>query len=239
MNDLRLLIASTSTIKGTSYLEYLQKELELHFDGINEIIFIPFARPGGISHDAYTEIAHTFFRKIGINVRSITTFSNMPEALLTAKGIFTGGGNSFVLLHALYLHDLLSPLKEILRSGAPYLGTSAGANILGPTIMTTNDMPIVYPPSFDALSMVPFQINPHFIDADKNSKHMGETRETRIKEYLKFNYIPVAGIREGSFFKVLDGKIRMGGNNSIRMFPPGEEPYELNAKDDIQYLLTS
>lgn len=201
------------------------------------MLFIPYARPGGISHDDYTDVARSFFQKIEIEVTGIHTYNDSVESVSSAKGIFVGGGNTFVLLNELYKNRVLGPLRNTLINGTPYLGTSAGANILGPSIRTSNDMPIVYPPSFDALNVVPFQINPHYIDVEIHSKHMGETRETRIREFLKFNSISVTGIREGSYFMIKDGRISLGGDKSIRLFPPVGEPLELGLDQDIQFLL--
>lgn len=229
MKKQRLLIASTSTVYGSGYLEYLNHTIVQFFKGINEILFIPFARPGGISYDEYTRKAATFFKSIDIKVRGIHEFSNVQEALLKAHGIFTGGGNTFLLLKTLYDFDMVHPLRQILIDGTPYLGTSAGSNILGLSIKTTNDMPIAYPPTFDALGVVPFNINPHYIDADKNSTHMGETRETRIREFLKFNKEVVVGLKEGSYLLVENKRIVLGGAHPVMIFdkegivekPPG------------------
>ena len=184
-----LILASTSTIYGSSYLEYILPELELLFKNIDTIIFIPYARPGGITHDAYTAIAQKAFQKINKNIIGLHTFDNPEDAISKAKGFFTGGGNTFVLVNALYKHKIMAPLRAQLLQGIPYLGTSAGSNICGLTMQTTNDMPIIYPPSFKTLGMIPFNINPHYLDPIQDSEHMGETRETRIKEYLSLIHI--------------------------------------------------
>ncbi|HLV70995.1 MAG TPA: dipeptidase PepE, partial [Xanthomarina sp.] len=154
-----LIIASTSTVHGSGYLEYLLDELALFFKDANTIVFIPYARPSGISHEDYTMKAREAFKKIDKNVMGIHEFENPIEAIQNAEAIFTGGGNTFVLLYQLYKNNLLEPLKKSVLKGTPYLGTSAGSNICGLTINTTNDMPIVYPPSFKALSFMPFNIN--------------------------------------------------------------------------------
>jgi len=178
-----LIIASTSTIHGSGYLEYLLPELEILFKNINTIIFIPYARPGGISHDQYTEIASKAFKKIGKKIIGLHTYTNPIEATENAKGIFTGGGNTFVLVNQLYKTNILPTLRKKIFEGTPYLGTSAGSNICGLTMQTTNDMPITYPPSFKTIGALPFNINPHYLDPIQGSTHMGETRETRIKEF--------------------------------------------------------
>ncbi|WP_282070417.1 dipeptidase PepE [Olleya namhaensis] len=223
----QLLIASTSTLHSGAYLDYLLDALKIHFKDIKDIIFIPYARPSGISHDDYTKKAAEAFAKIDIKVTGLHTFENPAEAIANAKGIFTGGGNTFVLVSALYQYKLLEPLKSAINSGTPYLGTSAGSNICGLNIRTTNDMPIVYPPSFKTLGFVPFNINPHYLDPDTNSTHMGETRETRIKEFHQFNTQPVVGLREGSWLKVNGQSIELKGTLTARIFEYDSEPYEV------------
>ena len=230
-----LIIASTSTLHGSGYLDYLLPELSSLFSETEEILFIPYARPGGISKDAYTEIAQKAFSKINKKVVGLHTFVNPSEAIENAKGIFTGGGNTFLLVKQLYEHKVLASLKEVLFYGTPYLGTSAGSNICGQTMQTTNDMPIVYPPSFKTLGMVPFNINPHYLDPDPNSKHMGETRETRIKEFHTQNSLPVIGLREGSWLRVQGDNIELKGTLTARIFEKGKEPYEIPTDTQIDY----
>ena len=222
-----LILASTSTLHGQEYLEYLTPVLKTHFSGCKEILFIPYARPGGISHDEYTQTAQKAFEKAGLQVKGIHQFEDPSEAINQAQGIFTGGGNTFLLAQQLYHFDLLQPLQEVLRTGVPYLGTSAGTNIAGLTMKTTNDMPIVYPPSFKTLGMVPFNINPHYLDTDPDSTHKGETRENRIKEFHQFNTPPVVGLREGSWLEVKGNNIRLKGEPLARIFEAGMEPYEV------------
>lgn len=230
------IIASTSTIHGSGYLEYLLEELEVHFSNANSILFIPYARPGGISHEAYTKNANNAFKKINKSVKGIHEFENPSEAIKNAKGIFVGGGNTFVLVNQLYKNDLMSDLKQVVLDGTPYLGTSAGSNICGLTINTTNDMPIVYPPSFKTLGIVPFNINPHYLDPNPDSTHMGETRETRIKEFHKFNSQPVVGLREGSWLKVDNSSIVLKGKLSARVFKQNENPEEVNPDTQLNNL---
>lgn len=213
-----LIIASTSTIHGEKYLNYLKEELNTHFSNISELLFIPYARPGGISHDKYTAIANKFFNTIGVKVKGIHEFNTPKDAIKNAEGIFTGGGNTFVLVKQLYHFDILSLLKQAILDGTPYLGSSAGSNICGLTAHTTNDMPIVLPKSLKTLGVVPFNINPHYIDPDPNSKHMGETRETRIKEFMNYNPQPVVGLREGSWIKVNGEDMVLGGQLNARVF---------------------
>lgn len=231
-----MIIASTSTIHGSGYLNYLLEELTFFFKDVDTILFIPYARPGGISHDAYTKKAQEAFSEIGKKVKGIHEFTNPKEALNTAQGIFVGGGNTFVLVNQLYKNNLISTLQEVIFKGTPYLGTSAGSNICGLTINTTNDMPIVYPPSFKTLALVSFNINPHYLDPDPSSKHMGETRETRIQEFHAFNSQPVVGLREGSWLKVNGENIVLKGELDARIFEYNKAPYEVETGTDLSGL---
>lgn len=231
-----IIIASTSTLHGSGYLEYLLDELSHFFKSADTILFIPYARPSGISHDEYTSKVAEAFAKIGKQVKGIHQFENPVEAVKNAKGIFVGGGNTFVLVNQLYKNNLIEILKDVVHKGTPYLGTSAGSNICGLTINTTNDMPIVYPPSFKTLSFVPFNINPHYLDPDTNSQHMGETRETRIKEFHAFNTQPVVGLREGSWLHVKDTTILLKGSLKARIFERDKEPYEVSSGTELHLL---
>ncbi|ESU23282.1 dipeptidase E [Flavobacterium enshiense DK69] len=232
----RIIIASTSTLYEGSYLEYLLPTLKTHFKGINKILFIPYARPGGISHDDYTKKVNEAFAKIDIAVKGIHEFENPVEALQQAKGIFTGGGNTFLLVTQLYKIGIIETLEKVVKNGTPYLGTSAGSNICGLTMGTTNDMPIVYPPSFNTLAFVPFNINPHYLDPIEGSTHMGETRETRINEFHYFNSQPVLGLREGSWLEVNDSKITLKGALPARLFKQNQEAVELETGADLSNL---
>ena len=232
----QMIIASTSTLHGSGYLEYLSEEMTLFFKDTDTILFIPYARPGGISHEAYTQKAQDAFSKIGKKINGIHEFDNPKEAIRNAKGIFVGGGNTFVLVTQLYRNDLIKTLQDVIDSGTPYLGTSAGSNICGLTLNTTNDMPIVYPPSFKTLAMVPFNINPHYLDPDRNSKHMGETRETRIQEFHAFNSQPVVGLREGSWLEVNGTQILLKGKLRARIFEYNKSPYELETGANLNAL---
>lgn len=225
----KMIIASTSTVHGSGYLEYLLPTLKEHFSSVKTLLFIPYARASGMTHDAYTDRAKEAFDKLGIKVKGIHEFENAKEAVQNAEGIFTGGGNTFELVNQLYKNDILSDLKEVVEKGTPYLGTSAGSNICGVTMMNTNDMPIVYPPSFKTLEFIPFNINAHYLDPVEGSTHMGETRETRIKEYHVFNATSVLGLREGSWLEVNDNSIILRGTLTARVFKQNETPYELES----------
>ena len=231
-----MIIASTSTIHGGKYLDYLLPILEIHFNHCSEILFIPYARPGGISHDDYTANVRSAFAKINKAVKGLHEFDNPIDAIQNAQGIFTGGGNTFLLVTQLYQNNVMEVLAKVVENGTPYLGSSAGSNITGLTMQTTNDMPIIYPPSFKTLGLIPFNLNPHYLDADMQSKHMGETRETRIKEFHAFNTIPVLGLREGSWLEVTGEKIILKGKLTARLFKQNETPTELESETDLAFL---
>ena len=235
----KLFIVSTSTVYGKPYLSYLIEEMSSFFSGCKKVLFIPYARPGGISHDAYTEKAASVFNEIDIEVKGIHEFSNTTDGLSWADGFFTGGGNTFVLLNQLYENNLIEPLRQEILAGKPYMGTSAGSNITGMTISTTNDMPIVQPPSFKALELVPFNINPHYLDPNPDSTHMGETRETRIMEFHVYNNLKAVGLREGSALKVIGDEISLWGSLPARIFQSGKQPVELKPNEDLTFLLQS
>ena len=223
-----IILASTSTLYGEEYLAYLIPELTQLFNGITEIIFIPFARPSGISHQAYTKKASDLFASIGITVKGLHEFDDKSEAINTTQGFFTGGGNTFLLVKTLHELNLMQVLKTNIESGKPYLGCSAGSNIGGVNMKTCNDMPIVYPPSFDCMGLVPFNINAHYLDPQPELKHNGETRETRIKEFLTQNNIKVVGLREGNWIRRTAHKITVEGTEFTRIFENDKPPYEIS-----------
>ena len=225
----KMIIASTSTVHGSGYLAYLMPRLKTHFKDVKELLFIPYARPGGISYDEYTAIVKDAFSKMDISVRGIHEFKAPNKAIKEAEAIFTGGGNTFELVNQIYKNDLLITLKAAIDSGIPYLGTSAGSNICGVNIKNTNDMPIVYPPSFKTLECIPFNINAHYLDPIQGSTHMGETRETRIREFHTFNQTPVLGLREGSWLEVWDNTIILKGIHTARLFLQNKKPSELES----------
>jgi len=222
-----LVIASTSTVHSSGFLEYLKEPITDLYKDVQSILFIPYARPGGISHKAYTEKVQNYFRTLGKEVRGIHEFKDPIRAINYAGGVFTGGGNTFVLVDQLYRQKVMAPLREMILAGLPYLGTSAGSNICGLTMQTTNDMPIVYPPSFKTLGVLPFNINPHYLDPDPDSTHMGETRQTRIEEFHTQQIVPVIGLREGSWLGVKDNQTTLQGPLTARIFEKDKEPYEV------------
>jgi dipeptidase E len=167
------------------------------------------------------------------NLRQVESL--IKEAILQAEAIFTGGGNTFVLVDQLLRLKLMSVIKQAVNHGTLYLGSSAGSNITGLTMQTTNDMPIVYPSSFQTIGLVPFNLNPHYLDPDPNSTHMGETRETRIKEFHAFNTQPVIGLREGSWLEVVGETITLRGSLSARVFTANQVPYELETNSILAF----
>ncbi|MFA5619545.1 MAG: dipeptidase PepE [Weeksellaceae bacterium] len=226
--DYKILAASTSTVYGSGYLEYILDDA-VEFLNSDEILFIPYARPSGATYEDYSESPKKAFSKKGIQVRGIHEFENPQNATSSAKAIFIGGGNTFLLLKTLYELNLMETLRETIVKGTPYMGTSAGSNICGMTIGTTNDMPIVYPPSFEALGFLPFNINPHYLDPDPESKHKGETRETRIFEFHQFNDQSVLGLREGSWIEISNGNCELKGALTARLFRSGMKPIEIES----------
>jgi dipeptidase E len=231
----KVLIVSTSTIYGTTYLEYILPEVKIFFEGKKDILFIPFARPSGISHDEYTALAKEKFATIGLNIKGVHEYENKIEAIKNAEGFFTGGGNTFLLVKELHELGLMSEIKKAVENGVPYMGTSAGCNITGVNMKNTNDMPIVYPPSFDTLGLVPFNMNAHYLDPDPNSKHKGETRETRIKEFHTQNETPVVGLREGSWLEVNGDDVILKGKLDAKIFEAGKTPYEIKTGSVVKF----
>jgi dipeptidase E len=229
------IIASTSTIHGSSYLKYLLPTLDSHFEGVDEVVFIPFARPGGISHQEYTLRASEGLKSCVKKVKGLHEFEDMQAAISNAKAIFVGGGNTFLLVKQLHDFKLMTTLRESILNGTRYLGTSAGSNICGLTMQTTNDMPIVYPPSFNTLGLLNFNLNPHYLDPDISSTHKGETRETRIKEFQALNDIPVVGLREGSWIKIDESDVSLEGDLPAVIFEPKKQTYEVPPSSHLKF----
>ena len=222
----KMLLASTSTIYGQKYLEYLHDEIKNLFSGCKKILFVPYARPSGISHLEYTEKAKNVFKILNLEIIDYTN-EDLRESLEKCDGIFIGGGNTFLLLDKLYQFSLIDILKNKIDSGIPYLGTSAGTNICGITIGTTNDMPIVHVKSLEALGIIDFNINPHYLDPIDGFEHMGESRETRINEFHKFNDQFVIGLREGSYLQVEGDDIYLKGLKHAVIFKKENEKFEI------------
>lgn len=217
---MRLLLISSSVVHGYGYLDHAEAELR-GILGNRRVAFVPFAQQ---NHEGYTARVRERLSKMDVEVVQVRGRAEIESA----EAIFIGGGNTFRLLKRLYDEGLVEPIRDRVRNdGVPYIGSSAGTNVATVSIRTTNDMPIVYPPSFDALGFVPFQINPHYQDPDPNSTHKGETREERIREFLEENETPVVGLREGSMLRVENATITLVGDKPARIFRRGAEPLEL------------
>ena len=232
----KMLLASTSTIYGQKYLQYLLEDIKILFSGCKKIIFIPYARPSGISHLEYTNKAKKVFESLNLNILDYTK-DNIKEQLEICDGIFTGGGNTFLLLNKLYEFNLIEDLRYKINSGIPYLGTSAGTNICGLSIGTTNDMPIIHVKSFEALGIIDLNINPHYIDQIEGIEHMGESRETRINEFHNLNDQLVVGLREGSSLSVMGNDIILTGTKKAVIFKKGNKLFEIEKGFNLKNLI--
>ncbi|MCG8603487.1 dipeptidase PepE [bacterium] len=231
---MHLLLLSNSTQYGSGYLDYCADDIKTFLGNARRIVFVPFALQ---DWDRYTENARQRLHQLGFDLRGIHQGNSTEQNILEADGFFAGGGNTFRLLTELQRQGLLQRIRKAVLDRKPYIGASAGSNIACPTIKTTNDMPIVFPPSYDALNLVPFNINPHYIDPDPDSKHQGETREQRIREYHEMNDNPVVGLREGSMLRVEETKVTVIGLSQARLFRKGQEPVEFAPGADLSFLL--
>jgi dipeptidase E len=230
----RLLLISNSTLYGSGYLDHVEAAIKDFLGNVSRTMFVPFAVH---DHRSYAEKAEERFRRMGFGLRSVHDVSNMRRAIEEAEAIFVGGGNTFRLLKGLYDFNLLVPIRERVAAGTPFIGSSAGSIVSCPTLKTTKDMPVVQPPSFEALGLVPFQISPHYLDPDPSSTHMGETQEERITQFLEENSETVVGLREGSFLRVQDGEVALKGPHSARIFRSRREPVEVAAGSVITEFL--
>jgi dipeptidase E len=233
----RALLISNSTLPGRAPLDHCLDEIR-DFLGrqVERVLFVPFALA---DRDAYTTKMRASLERAGVAVDSLHTATDACRAIAAAQAVFVGGGNTFRLLRELQQRSLLVPLREQIESGVPYLGSSAGSNLACPTIMTTNDMPIVPVQDFQALGLVPFQINPHYQDPIVGSTHMGETREQRIREYLEENERVVVGLREGAWLRVEGAELGLGGTSAARIFRRGHEPEEVSPPARLDRLLAA
>src|ERR1043166_1377827 len=220
----RLLLISNSTLHGSGYLDHAAPEIRDFLGDVKRVLFVPFALR---DQDGYAAQARKRFQAMGYELDSIHQLEDAKHAVDNAEAIFIGGGNTFRLLNRLYQTDLLLPIRRRVEDGMPYSGSSAGAVVSAPTIKTTNDMPIVQPPSFNSLDLIPFQINAPSLDPAPKSTHMGETREERLIQFLEDNETPVVGLREGSMIRVERGVYRLKGRTNARIFRRGLDPFEL------------
>ena len=223
MTNKRVLLISNSTLYGSGYLDHAAAEIRDFLGDLKRVLFVPFAL---YDRDAYAATAKDRFDRLGYDLTSIHNAPDPVKAVNDTEAVFIGGGNTFRLLKCLYDFNLLEPIRRRVLDGMPYVGSSAGSNVAGPTIKTTKDMPIVQPPSFDALGLVPFQISPHFQDPDPNSTHMGETQEERILQFLEENDTTVAGLREGAMVRVENATTTLKGSSGARIFRKGQAPVE-------------
>lgn len=224
---MRLLLISSSVVHGYGYLDHSEADLVRLLEGRKSVAFVPFAQH---DHEGYTNRVRERLGRMGFAVTQVRGRDDVARA----EAVFIGGGNTFRLLSRLYELDLRGAIRQRVADGMPYIGSSAGTNVATPSIKTTNDMPIVYPPSFDALGLVSFQINPHYLDPDPTSTHKGETREDRIREFHEENETPVVGLREGSMLDVRDDAVTLLGGKTARIFKRGEEPVELPAGSRLE-----
>jgi dipeptidase E len=234
---MRLLLISNSTNPGEPYLDYPKKKIkEFLGDKPVRALFIPYAAVT-FPFDVYEEKVSERFREIGHDIISIHRLSDPVKAIEEAPAIVVGGGNTWKLLKMIRDNNLIGIIPKKVREGIPYIGWSAGSNMACPTIRTTNDMPIVEPDSFNAFNLIPFQINPHYLDANP-AGHAGETREQRIEEFIEANPdLFVAGLREGTMLIREGEKITLSGPRKIRIFRKGTPPAELTSEDDLSFLL--
>lgn len=234
---MKLLLLSNSTNSDSEYLGHAWEEIEDFLAGVSELLFVPYAAK---NHDEYTRIPAEAFAKHGISVRGLHEYEDPKAAIRDAQAIFVGGGNTFRLLATLQTKQLIGPLREHVASDRPYMGASAGTNMAAPTLKTTNDMPIVEPLDFNALALLPFQLNCHYLDSDPTSKHAGETREVRLAEYLEEKDVPVLALREGTHLRVDSANngttpsVRIGGaavnktKGPAVLFRQGQDPAEVS-----------
>jgi dipeptidase E len=241
---MKLLLLSNSTNAGESYLGWTKSYIVdfMQRNAISEVLFVPYA---GVnlstesltkSYDMYEEKVGGVFKELGFDLTSIHHFSDPNEAVRNAKCIAVGGGNTFHLVAEMHRTGIMHRIREKVLEGTPFMGWSAGANVACPTLRTTNDMPIIQPASFDCLNLIPFQINPHYLDANP-AGHGGETRQQRIEEFLSINRdIVVAGLRESSLIEVDGNKAILKGHRDLRLFVYGNEPQEITQGSDLSFL---
>ena len=231
-----LLLLSNSTAPGRSYLEHARDALAEILESIKELVFVPYALA---DHEGYTAQVGGAFEQFGVRVTGVHT--GTPANLIRqAEAIFIGGGNTFRLVRRLQTEGLITGVRSAVENGTRYIGSSAGTNVATPSLKTTNDMPIVEPHSFTALGLVPFQINPHYLDPDPASTHQGETRELRILQYLEENPGPVVGLREGTWLRRRGHILTLAGESvGARLFDRGAEPVDIATGADLSYLLAS
>jgi dipeptidase E len=230
----RLLLISNSTQHGSGYLDHAEKEIRDCLGSARRIAFVPFAL---CDRNRYATQARERFAAMGYTLVSLHDVSNPQRELAQTDAVFVGGGNTFRLLKGLYEFNLLEAIRRKVDAGTPYVGSSAGSIVACPSLKTTKDMPIVQPPSFEALGLVQFQISPHYLDPDPSSTHMGETQEERIRQFLEENDGVVVGLREGAMLRVLGESVILKGSMGARIFRRGAEPEEVITEADLSAFL--
>jgi len=241
----KLLLISNSTMAGKPYLEWPKKYIKDFLDkyNIKNITFVPFAGVALsnesiiVSFDVYTERVANFFGQSGVNTESVHKAADPLQMIRDAEAVVVGGGNTFHLVGKMHDSGIMQVIREKAEEGVPYIGWSAGSNVACPTLMTTNDMPIFQPQSFKCLDLIPFQINPHYLDANPEG-HGGETRQQRIEEFLVVNRsMKVAGLREASLLQLEGDLLKLYGSRNLRLFEFGKEPVEYSPGSDLSFLL--
>ncbi|MDR0559042.1 MAG: dipeptidase PepE [Prevotellaceae bacterium] len=234
---MRLLLLSNSTNAGESYLSYPKKDIQMFLekDGVKEVLFVPYAAVT-FSYDAYVDKVQERFGEFDVKVRGIHSENDPVKAVETAEAIVVGGGNTFHLLKHIQESGIIDAVRKKVKNGTPYIGWSAGSNVACPTICTTNDMPILMPKSFDAFNLIPFQINPHYIDVNPQG-FAGESRDDRIKEYITVNpEMYVAGLREGCMFLLENGKLSLTGSKPVKIFKYGQPARDVFQNEKLDFL---
>ncbi len=231
----RILLVSNSTCHGQGYLDHCEPQVRALLAGLSRVLFVPYAL---YDHDAYAEKVRERLGRMGLGCDSIHEAPDPRRAVAEAEAVFIGGGNTFRLLARLYEHELVTAIRGRVSAGMPYLGSSAGSNVACVSIRTTNDMPIVEPPSFAALGLVPFNLNPHYLDPDPASRHMGETREERLAQFHEENDPPVIGLREGAMLVIEGERMTLEGETGARLFLKGEPAREHTRGAKLDWLLS-
>ncbi len=230
---MKLLLLSNSTMAGKPFLDWPQEYLKTFIgDAPKKLLFIPYAGVN-VYWDGYYKKVNNYFEKFGYETISIYKQKDPAKAINEADMIIVGGGNTFHLVYYLHKNGLIPLIRKAILAGKPYIGWSAGANVACPTLSTTNDMPIIQPESFETFNLVPFQINPHYLDANPNG-HGGETREDRINEFLEINREKIViGLREGTGLRIIDNSIKLLGDKTLRLFRYGKKPQEIDNSSDL------
>ena len=243
--DKKLLLISNSTMAGEAYLDWPKQYIKdfLNKNNINKVCFVPYAGVNlsdesmEASYDIYEKRVAEVYAELGFELESVHHSSNPVEMIKNAEAVAVGGGNTFHLVAKMHETGIMKAIKERAENGMPFMGWSAGANVACPSLRTTNDMPIFEPASFDTLNLIPFQINPHYLDANPEG-HGGETRQQRIEEFLAVNReMKVAGLREASMLLVEGKNMKLMGSRKLRLFEYGIEPKEFDLNSDMSFLL--